>query len=155
MTPRTPRPAARARSARRPASSGAHTAAGEPDVDVDEHLGDAGPRRGRDRLLGVDGQRDTRTRARASAPSRLASATSLASNRSSPRPARAMPSISATVAQVKPRVPVRRLARRKGRALVRLDVRPQPVARKGLAPWSRRLGSSAAASTTSAGVVSS
>ena len=43
----------------------------------------------------------TRDPARARAPSLVASATSLARSRSSPRPARAMPSISAMVAQVK------------------------------------------------------
>ena len=77
----------------------------------------------------------TRAPARASAPSRVASATSLASRRSSPNPARAIPSISRTVAQVNPVWPGCRLAGRQRGALVRLDVRPQPVSGQRLRPW--------------------
>ena len=96
----------------------------------------------------------TRAPVRASAPSRLASATSLASNRSSPRPASAMPSISFTVAQVKAVLP--RAAWRAASAVHLCAL----TCGRSRSPGSasaivRRLASRAAASTTSAGVVSS
>ena len=74
----------------------------------------------------------TRAPAATSAPSRVQSSTSLASSRSSPRPAAAMPSISRTVAQQKRPVaaPVTHGPGQR-RRLERLDVGPQRRARAG------------------------
>ena len=54
MTPRTDRPAARARVGQPSGVVGPTAAARQPDVDVDQHLGDAGARRSGDGRLGVD-----------------------------------------------------------------------------------------------------
>ena len=62
---------------------------------------------------------------------RSGSSVSLASSRSSPTPASAMPTTSRGVAQVNDRWPDGHLRRGQRRALVRLDVRPQRGARAG------------------------
>ena len=107
-------------------------AAGEAHVDVDEHLGDPGPRRGVDRRLGVDGHGDASTRAgqMRRADWRRRPRWPTAGRRPGRRPA--MPSISLMVAQVNRCCPSVGLVPGQRGALVRLDVRPQPVARQGL-----------------------
>ena len=131
MTPRTVRPAARARSASRPASSGRQPQRGRPTLTSISTSGT--PARAAASIVSSESTATvTRAPAPASAPSRVASTTSLASRRSSPRPARAMPSISRMVAQVKPVWPSAGLAGRQRGALVRLHVRPQPVAGQGV-----------------------
>ena len=93
---------------------------------VDEHLPHPAGRGRRDRLGRVHRHGHPGSGRRPRAPSRRASSTSLASSRSSPRPAAAMPSTSRTVAQVKAGWPGRGLPPGQLGALVRLDVRPQP-----------------------------
>ena len=116
----------RARSASRPASSGRQPQRGSPTLTSISTSGT--PARAAAAMVSSESTATvTRAPDRASTPSRVASATSLARRRSSPSPARAMPSISAMVAQVNPVCP-RRLARRQRRALVRLDVGSQPGA---------------------------
>ena len=71
---------------------GVAAAAGEADVDVDQHLADPGGRGRRDGLVGVDGDGDAgRAGLDDAGVRRRRSSDSLASSRSSPRPAAAMP----------------------------------------------------------------
>src|SRR5271154_6358970 len=104
MTPRTVRPAARARSASRPASPGGQPQRGRPTFTSISTSGT--PARAAASLVASESTATVmRAPARASTPSRVASTTSLANSRSSPSPARTIPSISCTVAQGNPAWP--------------------------------------------------
>ena len=153
ITPRTVRPCARARSARRPASAGSQPQRGIPTSTSTSTSAHAAPGRGDHRRLRVDRDRDPRP-GPATGPSRLASSTSLARRRSSPSPAAAMPSTSRAVAQQNVRWPA---AARRAASAVDLNA----------LTWGRSAGpgrtaaivatfrSNAARSTTRAGVVRS
>ena len=131
ITPRTTSPAARARSASRPASSGVHPQRGSPTF-TSMSTSATPPRAAASIVASESTATVTRAPRLANAPSRLASTTSLASSKSSPRPASAMPSISRMVAQVNAVLPECGLARRQCGALVRLDVGTQPSSRQRL-----------------------
>ena len=124
--------AGRARSLGQPAGvRGTAAAAGESDVDVDEHLTDAGSRRGGDRLLRVDGH---------------GHAGAGPGERAEPGGVGHLVGQEEVLAEAgvghalhlgnggagEPCVPVRGLASRQRRALVRLHVGTQPVPGQGL-----------------------
>ncbi len=101
MTPRTSRPLARANSASRPASAGSQPQRGQPDVDVDDATADAGEGGDVDvASLSTATVTDTWSPRADNASSRRGSSTSLATSRSAPSPAAAMPTASRGVAHV-------------------------------------------------------
>src|SRR5215471_3034513 len=105
MTPRTPRPAARTRSARRPASAGSQPHRGRPTL-TSITTSRTPPATAASTVASESTAAVTRAvPASTTAPRRRQSSTSLASSRSSPSPAAAMPSTSRIVAQVNVRWP--------------------------------------------------
>ncbi len=151
MTPRTVRPSARARSASGPASAGSQPQRGRPTL-TSISTSRTPPAAAAARVASESTATVTRAvPAATSAPRRVQSSTSLASSRSSPRPAAAMPSISRTVAQQKVRCPAS--ASRRASAV---DLNAFTWGRSRGPGWAAAmvatLWSNAAASTASAGV---
>ena len=107
------------------------TAAGEPDVHVDQHFGDTGTCRGRDGLLGVhcDGHPRPLPGERAE-PGRVGHLVGEEKVLSEAGVGHALHLGDGGAGET--RVSVRRLALRQRGALVGLDVRPQPPARERL-----------------------
>ncbi len=105
MTPRTSMPADRASSAIRPASAGSHPQRGRPTL-TSTSTSRTPPAAAASTVSGESTATVMRAPvSSATAPRRVQSSTSLARRRSSPRPARAIPSISRTVAQQNVRCP--------------------------------------------------
>ena len=155
MTPRTDEPGGAGPVGQPAGVLGSATATREADVDVDEDLGHPRPRRGVDRRVRVDGDRDARARC---APARRAGSRRPprwpAGGRRRARRAPSPPS-RAMVAQVKPGV----ARRRPGGAASAVHLCALTCGRSRspgrASAMVRRLASSPAASTSSAGVVSS
>src|SRR5580704_12403034 len=153
ITPRTTSPAARARSASRPASSGAHPQRGSPTF-TSMRTSATPPWTATSIVASESTANVTRAPRLANAPSRLASATSLANSKSSPSPASAMPSISRMVAQVQALFPSAAWRAANAVHLCALTWgRSCPPGNASAIV--RRLASRRPASTTNAGVVNS
>ena len=150
MTPLTSRPARRAASARRPASSGGQPQRGKP-TQTSISTSRTPPAVAAAMVSSESTATVMRAPASPSTPRRRASSTSLASSRSSPRPAAAMPSISRMVAQQNPWWPAS--ANRRARAV---DLNAFTWGRRRrpgqAADMTSRLWSKASRSTTRAGV---
>src|SRR4051794_16972855 len=150
MTPRTDRPCRRARSASAPACSGGQPHRGRPTF-TSTTTSPTPPRTAASTVSGESTATVTRAPPSTTGRSRRRSSTSLASSRSSPRPAAAMPSTSRTVAQVAPGEPAARCQRASSVPLCAL------TCGRSRAPGSAsaivvRFASSRSASTSSAGV---